>query len=190
MTAQMDQLRHGEIHCLCQPDPELMADLLADAACAENVHDVYLGGDVSDERLGLLRHLPHLSCIVLITAEDPDTLLERLQGMTTIEQLTLDHSTLLRGGMETIRSFSHLKSLCLPIGSATDGNLQAIANHPSIETLVLSRIEVDASLKTILETLPRLRSVTIEDPAPGAEDAEESLRQTLLNCQIEVTGTR
>ena len=190
MAAQMDQLRRGEIHCLCQPAPELMDELLADAACADNVHEVYLGGDVSDERLGRLRDLPHLSSVIFIMAVNTDALLARLQGMTTIEQLTLQHSRISQSGIETIRCFPHLKSLCLPVGSATNDDLQAIANHPSIETLVLSRIDVDARLTPILQSLPRLRSVTIEDPASGAEELEESLRQALPNCQCEVTWTR
>jgi hypothetical protein len=190
MTAQMDQLRRGEIHCLCQPDPALMEELVADAACAENVHEVYVGGDVSDERLGRLRDLPHLSCIVFIMAVNPDALLERLQGMTTIEQVTLAQSTIARRGVEAIRSFPQLKSLCLAMQPAAEGDLQPMANHPSIETLVLSRVEVDAHLKTILESLPRLRSVVIEDPASGDAALEESLRQVLPDCQCKVTWTR
>ena len=43
LRVQMDQLTRGEINCLCQPDPALLSELLADAACAGHVRDVRAG---------------------------------------------------------------------------------------------------------------------------------------------------
>jgi hypothetical protein len=190
LRVQMDQLTRGEVNCLCQPDPALLDELLADAACAGRVRDVYLSGNVADERFGRLRELPQLSCIVLIMAENAGELLTRLQGMTTIEQVTLAHSTLDRRGLETLRSFPRLKSLSLPIGWDGEKDLEVISNHPAIETLVLSHTVVDSDLVAVLQSLPRLRSVTIEDPAAGETEIDPLLRAALPNCECKVVGTR
>lgn len=190
LRVQMDQLTRGEINCMCQPDPALLDELLADAACAGRVRDIYLSGNVADERFGRLRELPQLSCIVLIMAENADELLVRLQGMATIEQVTLAYSTLDRRGLETLRSFQSLRSLSLPIGRDEVKDLAVISNHPSIETLVLSHTVVDSNLVAILQSLPRLRSVTIEDPAEGETEIEPLLRAALPNCECEVVTTR
>lgn len=66
MADQLGQLRRGEIDCLVNPDPRFIDELLADAACAAKVRELYVGGDLSDPRLGQLRKLPHLSRIVFL----------------------------------------------------------------------------------------------------------------------------
>jgi hypothetical protein len=186
MMEQMAQIRQGEISCLVQPDPRFINELLADTTCAVKIRELYLGGDLSDERLGRLRELPNLKCIVLLFTDNPDSFLERLQGMTTVEELTLEHSFASHRGIKIIGSFPKLKSLCLQAATGAIGDLDGIKNHPSIENLVLTRIECDERVLPVLKSLPRLRSVTIEDVEKSAEGFEQSLRSALPNCQCSV----
>lgn len=186
MAEQMEQIRQGKIHCLVQPAPDCVGELLADASCAANIREVYLGGDVSDERLGRLRELPNLRCVVLLFAENLDILLERLQGLATLEELTLEGTWPSRRGIEFINSFPKLKSLCLPVVGHEVASLEGIKSHPSLENLVLGRIGCDDRVLPLLRSLPRLRSVTIEDAERDEKAFEELLRKTLPNCQCSV----
>ena len=80
MKDQMQRLRQGEINCLIDPDPRFLEEILADAAAAAAVRDVYLGGDLSDPRLGRLRELRNLKCIVFIFADHHNEFLQRMHG--------------------------------------------------------------------------------------------------------------
>ena len=80
MTDQMQQLGQGEINCLVDPDPRFIEELLADAASAAAVRDVYLGGDLSDPRLGRLRELPKLKCIVFLCVRHHNEFLRLMRG--------------------------------------------------------------------------------------------------------------
>jgi hypothetical protein len=190
LTEQMRQLRAGEIHCLCQPDPEWLYEVLADAACAENIHDVYLGGDVSDERLAQLKTLPHLSRLVFLAATNVDTLLERLHSMPTIEQVTCEQSVVGPASMRALREFPRLTSLTVPVGNMKDSDVQALAGHPVLETLVLNRIDADASLLPLLKSLPRLRNVTVEYPDSLPAEFEAQFHEAIPNCQCDINWTR
>jgi hypothetical protein len=190
MMAQIEQLRRGEIHCLVQPDPGFINKLLADANCAANIDELYLGGDVSDERLGRLRELPNLKCVVLLFADNPDLFLERLQGMTTVEELILDHTWPLRCGVEFIGSLPNLKSLSLPVAKDKISDLDGVKNHGSIENLTLSRVGADSRLLPFLRSLPRLGNLTIEDAERDDKSFEKSLRESLPNCRCSVRSGR
>jgi hypothetical protein len=191
MMTQVEQIKRGEVKCFVQPDPALVDELLADPECAAKIDELYLGGDVSDERLGRLRELPNLRCIVMLFAYKPEIFLERLQGMATIEELTLEHSYPSGHGIQCIKSFPKLKSLCLPLERDTTGDLSGIKNHPSIEQMVLVRPYCDEQLLSLLKSLPRLHSLTIEDPdEQGATSFEEPLRKALPHCQCSVRFTR
>ena len=156
MTQQMEQIKRGEINCLVQPDPRLIDELLADTACMAKIRELDLGGDLSDERLGRLRELPNLNCIVLIFARDPDVFLERLQGMAAVEQLTFEWTSPSRRGAECISKFPKLRSLCLPLASEKIDDLHAIEKHPSLENLVFTRmVRCDKRLLPFLQSLPR-----------------------------------
>ena len=186
MIEQMEQIRRGEIKCLVQPDPSFIDELLADAKCVANIQEVYLGGDVSDEQLGRLRELPNLKCLVLLFVDNPDIFLERLQGMTTIEELTLERTWASRRAIEFMNTFPKLKSLSLPVVGNKVGDLDGIKNNVSIENLVIGRVGCDNRLLPLLQSLPHLRSVTIEDAERGEESFEASLRKALPHCRCSV----
>jgi hypothetical protein len=189
MIEQMDQIKRGEIDCLVQPDPRFIDELMADKDCTTKICEIDLRGDVSDQRLGRLRELPNVRCIVLLFAGEPDAFLERLHGMASVEQLTLEYTAPSRRGIESIGKFPKLKSLCLPVDAKKLGDLHGIESHPRIENLVLTRIvECDKRLLPILQSLPRLRTVKLEgvdDPAE-AESFEKNLRKALPHCQCTV----
>jgi hypothetical protein len=186
MAAQLEQIKRGEIHCLVQPEARFVDELLADKDCAANVFELYLGGDLSDERLGRLRELPRLKCVVFLFADNAEGLLERLQGMETIEVLEFNYSPLSPQGIELAKRFPNLMSLTLSIRREQIGDLDGLKNHSSLENLSLDRIGCDDRLLPILESLPHLRSVTIEDAAKGAKMFEESLRNALPHCECSV----
>jgi len=185
MMEQMEQIKRDATTCLVQPDPRFIDDLLADAACAAKIREVDLGGDISDERLGLLRKLPHLKYIVFLFADRPDILLERLQGMTTIEGLTFEYTHPGHRDMELIRGFPRLKSLCLPCGNPI-GDLDGLKNHPTLENLVLTRVGLEKHLVPFLQSLPRLRSVSIQDVEEGDAALQDELHKVLPNCRCAV----
>ena len=179
MTQQMEQLKRREINCLVQPAPKFIDDLLADPACAANIRDLYLGDDFSDSRLARLRELPNLKCIVFLFADNADAFLEHLRGTATIEELTFDRSLVASRGIEALASLPNLKSLALPLYRPKSGDMEGLKNHPAIEKLHLWVADLDESLIPVLQTLPRLRRVTI-DTARSSADAksyEESLRK-------------
>jgi hypothetical protein len=183
---QLERIKRGDVHCLVQPEPDSIDALLADADCAANVSELYLGGDISDERLGRLRELPNLRSVVLLFADNADVFLERLQGMTTVEELDLEYTWPSRHGIEVIGSFPNLKSLTLPVMRRQLRDLNGIGRHPSLEHLAIDRIGCDSRLIPLLQSLPRLRSVTIEDAERDAGKFEESLHQALPNCECSV----
>ncbi|MFZ1936856.1 MAG: hypothetical protein WCB27_15540 [Thermoguttaceae bacterium] len=176
MMEQADQLRRGEIDCLVNPVPAFVEELLADTACAAKVRELYLGGDLSDPRLGRLRDLPNLKCVVFLFADNQNALLERLRGTSGIEKLTFDNTRLSRSDIEHIGGFPNLKSLALDARGLYAADLQGLSGHQSIERLAIQRVSSDNGLIPLLKSLPRLRDFSI-----GASNKERDALQTLLN---------
>jgi hypothetical protein len=176
MTDQADQLRRGEIDCLVNPDPAFVEELLADAACAAKVRELYLGGDLSDPRLGRLRELPNLKCVAFLFAENQNALLKRLHGMLSIEELTFDHTCLSRSDVEPIGGFPSLKSLALDARGLCAADLQGLSGHRSLGRLAVQRVSCDKGLIALLKSLPQLREFSV-----GASNKERDAFQTLLN---------
>jgi len=176
MTEQADQLRRGEIDCLVNPDPAFVEELLADTACAAKVRELYFGGDTSDPRLGRLRELPNLKCIVFLFADNQNALLERLHGMSAIEKLTFDHTCLSRDDVGHVASFPNLKSLAFDARGLCAADLQGLSGDRSLERLAIQRISSDEELIALLKNLPRLREFSI-----GVSNAKRDAFQTLLN---------
>jgi len=175
-TEQADQLRRGEIDCLVNPDPAFVEELLADAACAAKVRDLYLGGDLSDPRLGRLRELPNLKCIVFLFADNQNVLLERLHGTSSIEKLTFEHTCLSSGDVGHIATFPNLGSLAFDARGLCAADLQGLSGHRSLERLAIQRLSSDKELIALLKSLPRLREFAI-----GASNKERDAFQKLLN---------
>jgi hypothetical protein len=190
MAEQMEQIERGEINCLVQPDPRFIDELLADAACTANIRDLYLGCDLSDQRLGRLCELPNLKCIVFLFAENAEVFLERFQGNVTVEELTFDHSYVSDRGIKAIASLPNLKSLCLPLNRSKSGHMQGLANHPAIENLYLTVAGLDESLIPVLQTLLRLHRVMINTDKGGesGDPFVKSLREALPHCECRVTN--
>jgi hypothetical protein len=168
MMDQMQQLRQGETNCLVDPAPRFIEELLADAASAAAVRDVYLGGDLSDPRLGRLREFPNLKCVVFLFAEHHNAFLQLMHGAAAIEELSFDCTRLVRADVDQIASFPHLKSL--GIGHATPfGNqaalhasdLDGLRGHPSLERLRLDAFPDGKGIDAVLQSIPRLREPSI-----------------------------
>lgn len=189
MQEQMERLKRGEINCLVNPDARFIDELLADADCAAHIRDLYLGGDISDARLGRLRELPNLKSIVFLFAKNPDVFLERLRGHAAIEQLSFVNTWLSPKGLESIGTFAKLKSLSLPIGNLGPDDLHGIRNNPSIAELFFTASKWDMGLASSLQSLPRLHSVTIETDSEETQAKHDQylLRQALPNCKCRVT---
>jgi len=126
LREQMEELKRGNVDCLVQPDPRFVDELLADAACTSKIRDLYLGGDVSDPRLGRLRELPNLKSVVLLSANDPDKFLEELRSLTTIEELSLVWCSPSHHGIEHIGSLPNLKRFGLCVGRFDPGDLESL----------------------------------------------------------------
>ncbi len=193
MADQMARIRRGEIDCLVKPDPRFIDELLADTVCAAKIHDLYVGGDLSDRRLGRLKELPNLKCVVFLFAQPPHELLEQLSGKTSIEAMTFDHTFLSRHDVQQIGSLPRLRSLCLPMYRLTPGDLDGIKNHPSLRTLYLAEAACDKELIPVLQSLPRLSCLTIQGEAYDSKAAQpqplpDALRAALPRCEIRFEG--
>jgi hypothetical protein len=85
--------------------------LLADGECALKIRDLWLGGDVSDPRLGRLNELPKVRSILLLSASDPERFIERFRGSATVEELTLVFCRPSREVIPAIAGLPKLKKL-------------------------------------------------------------------------------
>ena len=189
MIDQADQLRRGEINCLVDPDPAFIEELLADTTCAAKIRDLYVGGDLSDPRLGRLRELPNLKCIIFLFARKHDAFLERLHGMTSIEELTFDRTPLSRDTLNHIAAFPNLKSLSFDLRDLTPSDLQALKAHPSLERLAIQEAAPDKELIPLFQSMPRLREVLDrrrEHPMRRAMLSRKPLKQALPHCNCRV----
>jgi hypothetical protein len=126
LLEQMEELRRGDVDCLVQPDPRFLDELLADAACASKIRELYLGGDVSDTRLGRLRELSNLKSVVLLSANAPDKFLKELQGMATVEELSLVWCRPSPQGIEHIANLPNLKRFGLCVGRFDAGDWESL----------------------------------------------------------------
>ena len=189
MTEQIERIKRGEINCLVQPDPRFIDDLMADTVCTENIRDLYLGGDLSDQRLARLLELPNLKCIIVLFGDKPNVLFDHLKGNAKIEEITIDRTHLTRKTVDCIGSLLNLKSLCFPVEGLNPDDLHGIANHPAIEKLYLGRAESDDGLLPILQSLPRLESVTIQIlDERNPEQFRKALLDALPDCKCQVNG--
>ena len=92
-----------------------------------------------------------------------------------------------RDGLDAIAGLPNLKSLALPVSSLKSTDLQVLKNHPALEHIFLTRAEPNNNLFPILQSLPRLRSVTIHCEE-DCKNYEQLLRDALPNCECTVRG--
>jgi hypothetical protein len=188
MTEQMEMLKNGEINCLVHPDPLFLDEILADNNVAAKIQYIYLGGDLSDERLVRLKELPHLRCIISLSAQNLDIFLDRIRGMSTIEELSLERSSIgSQKGVESLSSFPNLKSLCFSIKEVNSENFKCLINHPKLEKLFLVMSQPDESLIPVLKKMPHLRSITIQTQLEDAKPLERLLCEALpeVECCVQ-----
>jgi hypothetical protein len=189
MTNQIAEIKSGAIDCLVNPDPDFLDELLADAECKANLKTVYLGSDVADPRLGRLRELPKMECLVFYWTENPDVLLERLRGMESIKAISFDRSSVSPQGFEHIATMPNLKSLSVPLVDKSAKSLDALKGHATLEHLTLRRSKRDDALIPILKSLPRLKSVSIKSAFERKGEAQGflgMLKSKLPDCQCSV----
>jgi DNA-binding transcriptional LysR family regulator len=191
-TSQIDQLRRGEIDCLVQPEPAFVDELLSDAACAAKVRDLYVGGDCSDPRLGRLRELPNLKCIVFLFPDSPHALLNQLRGVPTVEELTFDHARLSAADVLSIASLPNLRSLAISGYGVAANELAPLKGNRTLERLVLQRSPADKGLIPVLQSMPRLREFSLgavdETSEASLKAFAEVLKQSLPRCKCRVWG--
>lgn len=191
MLEQMEQLRRGEINCFVSPDPRFVGELLADAACAAKVQDLYLGGDLSDARLERLRELPKLKCIAFLFADHHSAFLQHMCGMTTIEELSFERTRLGRGDVDCIASFPQLKSLHLSyVPQSSD--LEGLRGHPSLERLSLDTSASDKAMIPLFQSMSHLRDLTVaashaEEASQAGDSFEKLLVEGLPGCKCRVS---
>jgi hypothetical protein len=190
MMEQADQLRRGETNCLVKPDPAVVEELLADSACAAKIRDLYLGGDLSDPRLGRLRELRNLKCVILLFARNQDVFLERLNGVPMIEELTVSRTFLSRSDIARIATFPNLKWLAIAEYPLHAKDLDELAGHRSLERLAIDRATSEKELVPLLKSLPRLRefSISIETEKGGMSRGalQNLLDKALPRCKCHV----
>ena len=194
MLDQAAQLRRGEINCLVNPDPAFIDELLADTACTAKVRDLYLGGDLFDPRLGRLRELPNLKCIIFLFAENQNSLLKRLHGMPGIEELTFDRTWLSHDDMAHIAAFPHLKSLSFDVCQLRGGDMRELSRHPTLERLAIQSVTSNKELSGFFRSMPRLRELSLgicnEDFDASHGSFENALKQALPRCKCRVWDDR
>jgi hypothetical protein len=189
MTIQIAEIKSGKIDCLVNPDPDFLDELLADAECKVNLKTVYLGSDAADPRFGRLRELPKLQSLVFFWTENPEPLLERLRGMESVEAISFDRCVISAKGFEHVASLPNLKSLGVPLFGKSAESLNALKDHPYLEQLTLRRVKFDKDLLPLLQSLSRLKSVTVQtefEETGKANNVVQMLRANLPNCQCSV----
>ena len=187
MDEQIKAIKAGEMDCLVHPDPQFIDAILADKNCAKNIRDLYLGGDISDKRLARLRDLPNLKCIIFIHADNPNAFLESIRGTNSIEALCFTMTHISRQEIEAISSLPNLNSLSMSDIRLKSLDLEGLKNHHKLENVFLFTPEPDEKLFPLLQSLPRLRSITIYS-GKDSNNYEQLLREALPNCECVFKG--
>jgi hypothetical protein len=194
MQEQAEQLRRGEVDCLVNPDPAFIDELLADAACAAKVRNLYLGGDLSDPRLAELRKLPQLKCIVFIFCENHHGLLSQLRGMSSLEELTFDRTQLSRNDIAVLHEYPSLKSLSFDPYDLRPTDMKGLVGHPALERLAIRRVAADEELIQLVRSMPRLHQLSLgvcdEDFDKSSSSFENTLKRSLPHCKCSVWDDR
>ena len=136
--ARMDQdiakVEQGKTTSFINPDPRFLEDLVTKhTACAAKLTMLEIGMmDVSDERFRYLRQLPNLKDISFYCATGADDFLNNIQGMPSVELLTLSMTGISDKGIRAVASFPNLKRLQID-ERMRDITLEPLRGHPSLE---------------------------------------------------------
>lgn len=188
LREQIDLIRQGDLDCLVQPDPQFIHEVLDDPACVARIRAVDLAGDLSDERLGRLRELTNLSRLVLLFARRTERLLDRVADIPTVEEVDLIHTHVAKCGIDALMRLPRLKVLSLSAPCIAIGDMEGMRNHPTLEDLLVTHnLHWDDSLVSLLQSLPRLRKVTITGLEEAPKALEQSLRRSLPGCECHVS---
>jgi len=162
---QMTAVREGTTSRIFDPAPELIEELVNDRPCADKVTEIYFTGDftpdISDKRFGDLKQCPHLKIICLEYVGCSDALLENIQGLPSLEELSFHRAGVSRQGMRWVIGFPGLKRISFD--DRTDlGSLEALKGHVGIESLGLYEYRTTPDGLAFLKTLPNLRELSLE----------------------------
>jgi internalin A len=182
---QMAKVKAGSTTCISNPDPDLIGELVDDGECADKITEVWIGeamGErIADERLRDLKRLPHLRSISVSYVRTADPLLANIEGMSTLEELSLYKASVSAAGTRHLASFPHLKRLLL-YNRVDSAALDALKNHAGIETLYFTG-NLTAEQAAALRTLPNLRHLTlhVEPSVSGVLDLRGMPKLESLN---------
>ena len=89
---------------------------------------------------------------------------------------------------DAIRKLPQLVTLCLSTYGIQASDLAPLRGHPGIEHLVVHRLQPDAGLALLLQSMPRLRDVKIElcGESKMPLDVTAELKKALPQCQVTV----
>ena len=162
---QMAAVKAGTTTCISDPVPELIEELVNDRECADKIAEVRITGDftrdISDSRFGALRRLPHLRTIRLEYLGCIDVLLENIQGLPSLEELSFHRAGVSRKGMRWVTGFPNLKRLSFDDRTDLDA-LDALKDHVGIESLGLYNYQATSERLAFLRTMPNLRVLSLE----------------------------
>jgi hypothetical protein len=142
---------------------DLVEYLLQNAEWVEKTSDVWIydsNEDVSDVRFRSLKQLPHLKSICLEYCGCVDVFLKNIQGMVSLEKLTLHRAGVSKNGIPWLLSFPKLKRLSIDRGP-DPACFDALKGRAGIESLELCGDRITADQLKVLATLPNLRELTL-----------------------------
>ena len=208
---QMAGVEIGTTTAITDPVPEMIEQLASNAECADRVTQVTIGEmtgpRIGDIRFSGLKRLPHLRVLYIeYNSGNADALLSNLDGMSSLEELSLHRAHVTAEGWRHVASFPHLRRLDLD--DADEGDLESIANLTQIQSLGIYNSSITARGSMSLKSLPRLEelrlgSVTITEADVPAlaqlsglrkldlsdssvtDEVAAKLQTALPNCRIE-----
>ena len=164
--SMMAELRAGT-RTECQFDNlDPLIRISKDGSCNGKVQSVRLSRvDLSDHLWGLLLPaLPSLKDVAIDSCQGADTLLADLRGMDRWEQLSITETAISDEGMKSMASFPRLKKL--ELGPKCRGvSPEPLRTNATLESLTLATI--DDHWIDVLKTLPKLKTLDIEDADSG-----------------------
>jgi hypothetical protein len=102
---------------LFDPDPRILQELVEDRKNASKITTVYIGElsgpHFTAEQFQALKRLPHLRTVQVMYVGKGDAVLDNIQGMATIAELSFYHAGVTAEGTRYLSSFPNLKELSI-----------------------------------------------------------------------------
>lgn len=215
LKERIASIKAGETDTLLNVDPVFVDLVMSDSECVEKTrglmfYDLEFASeypDVSDPRLAPLAQLPNLDYAVFSNTVGTDTFLMQLQQNPSLTRLHLS-TTYLKGeavGALSSNDIGHiarirqLKTLELHGAVSRRTDLRPLANHPSLETLLLQYHHDPKHLSEpipshhleVLRSIPKLRCLRVVN-CEITDEAIESfvLMSGLMELDIRVKSVQ